>query len=262
MVRKGIIYGAGLVALAGALVLSLSPRTRDPIYIEDRTPVFLSDEEPRRDRIISPILTTPYSEPAIERPQEGREVKVPLLEKFTSEYVPSSWTDDRFSFNNTAIEQLVGCVGVYGAIKFFEELPRDGFKKEEDWKVWSSKDGGTYKYKFADGRHQLEVSGKDGFRLGYQVMSDGNNKVGLFIGEKWGMKDGKVYAWQHMVRPDFINNVGSISLQASTYDRTQFFGHPLWKSYDSQTERIPTTSSEVIGVLRNRKLDDLFKDLK
>mgnify|MGYP001593905219 FL=1 len=264
MTKIGLISSAALVALLGS---SLYLSRFRPSVDEDlpKNPNYSSSEQTPGKNIpaVSPIVTRPYVDSEKRNLEERVPVdsRIPSLETFARDYVPASWTADPLSFYGTAVEQLIGGNGVKGVVSLFEELPRDKLVSVADgWKEWASSDGGVYAYRRADGRHHFKISGKEGFRLNYQAMSDGKDSLDLLVGERWGTKDEKHYAWEYMIHP--VKYDGVVPLGAFVYNGKKFGGEPLFESYDSIDRGNFVTSPIALSILRDRKLDTLFKELK
>ncbi|MGV8142190.1 MAG: hypothetical protein ACP5NS_00970 [Candidatus Pacearchaeota archaeon] len=185
---------------------------------------------------------------------------VPSLEKVLTEYVPSNWTTEEGAFYRTAIEQLTGSTGVYGAVKLFEGLKLEESSLVDGRRVWKA-EGGTYSYVREHGRHKLEIAADDGSsRLEYQVMTDEKNQIGAVIGDRWlGDKD----ALSYTIHPGQIKDTGNITLGASKYSGKKFGNQPLWEDWTPRNEYDnPTTSADAVSILKNQRLDDIFSKFR
>lgn len=268
--KPGIIATLAAVAAIGG-VAYLGSRLNDedtspipPIEYQEPVTCSCSHKEPAvLSPTTKPVETRPIEASPLEKKVIPEGPSVPSFERVMQEYVPASWVVDKSSFYRTAVEQLIGGTGVKGIVTLFEDLPRDKLvKDEEGWRIWKSPDGADYRYQRFNGRHYMEVAGKDGFRLRYQTMSNGADLIDGLIGERWGVKDGRPEAWQYTIRPGQIKDSGMITIGASTYEGVQIFGTPLWRDHNPSNEYDnPATSSDALWILRNRRLDTTFKGL-
>ena len=211
----------------------------------------------------TPAKHSPDYEPSFSNAPESRQnYLIAEREKF----IPDSFYESDHAYWSSALEQLAGSSQppANGVVKLFAELSKYPSTKRDSWREWENEDV-VFGYNRDGERHKFSIRAKNkSFEARYSVGVNEHNDIWVATGEVL-KRNGGIKWWSYILRPEQLKapEGSPILVQACTFSGDYIGNSPVWKSREPTYEGdVYTASKKALTTLKEKRLNDLFKDLR